>query len=140
MTFGLPIGSTGKDGNDGISSTITLGTITTETLSSSSSALVNVTNSGTINDAIFNFKFQIPQGIQGIQGIQGNQGDKGEKGDNEIDANYVTVAAMIAANDAIITTAYIFLYNFIYNSSNNTITNRNNNITNTNNSINRLEK
>ena len=39
--------------------------------------LVTVTNSGTINDAIFNMKFQIPQGIQGIQGIQGVQGVNG---------------------------------------------------------------
>jgi hypothetical protein len=49
--MGIPVGATGA------SSSITLRTITTETLSSSSSALVSVTNSGTINDAIFNMKF-----------------------------------------------------------------------------------
>ena len=80
MSFGLPRGIDGTDGVDGvdgndgidgvngISSTITLGNIITETLPSTSSALVTVTNSGTINDAIFNMKFQIPQGIEGIQG------------------------------------------------------------------------
>ena len=82
MTFGLPIGSTGEKGDTGqtgstgqtgatgekgdtgqtgISSTITLGNILTETL-------VTVTNSGTINDAIFDFKFQITQG-QSIKGF-----------------------------------------------------------------------
>ena len=61
-------GINGIDGVNGISSTITHGTVTTETLPSTSSALVTVTNSGSINDAIFNMKFQIPQGIQGIQG------------------------------------------------------------------------
>ena len=111
MKFQIPQGIQGiqgNNGNNGASWTITLGTIATETLSSSSSALVTVTNSGTINDAIFNMKFQIPQGAQGNQGNQGNQGDRGEKGDNGVDANYITVAAIIAANDAIITAAYIF--------------------------------
>jgi hypothetical protein len=51
------IGATGTTGATGTSSTITLGIITTEILSSTSSALVTVTNSGTINDAIFNMKF-----------------------------------------------------------------------------------
>ena len=50
-------GTNGIDGINGLSSTITLGTVTTETLPSTSSALVTVTNSGTINDAIFNMKF-----------------------------------------------------------------------------------
>jgi hypothetical protein len=60
MKFQIPQGIQGiqgVQGVNGVSSTITLGTITTETLSSSSSALVTVTNSGTTNDAIFNMKF-----------------------------------------------------------------------------------
>ena len=65
-------GTNGINGINGISSTITLGTVTTETLPSTSSALVTVTNSGSINDAIFNLKFQIPQGIQGEKGDYSN--------------------------------------------------------------------
>jgi hypothetical protein len=103
MTFGLAFCATGT------SSTITLGTITTENLSPSSSALVTVTNSGTINYAILNMKFQIPQGKDGTNGTNGTDGKNetdGKDGKDGTDANYATVAAMIAANDVVITAAY----------------------------------
>ena len=97
--FGLPVGATGAS-----SSSITLGTITTETLSSSSSALVTVTNSGTTSDAIFNMKFQIPQGIQGIQGIQGEKGIQGVNGvSSTITLGTITTETLSSGSSSLVT-------------------------------------
>ena len=86
-------GQDGRDGKDGKDATITIGLVQTGTKSS-------VTNSGSPNDAVFDFVLEKgdkgdqgpigpigPQGIrgaigpQGPQGAKGNTGEKGDKGD-----------------------------------------------------------
>src|SRR6056300_439140 len=79
-------GIQGVQGIQGPSGTITVGTVTTVTNSSGAS----VTNSGTSENAVFNFNIPVgadstvpgPQGIQGIQGIQGPEGLAGADGTN----------------------------------------------------------
>lgn len=61
-------GPTGLKGDTGLSATIEIGVV--DTIDSNSSA--EVTNSGTTNNAIFNFK--IPKGDEGPQGERGLQG------------------------------------------------------------------
>lgn len=61
-------GPTGPKGDTGLSATIEIGVV--DTVDSNSSA--EVTNSGTTNNAIFNFK--IPKGDKGLQGERGLQG------------------------------------------------------------------
>lgn len=61
-------GPTGLKGDTGLSATIEIGVV--DTIDSNSSA--EVTNSGTPNNAIFNFK--IPKGNEGPQGERGLQG------------------------------------------------------------------
>lgn len=64
----VPPASSGLNGKD---STISIGSVT-------SGPSAQVTNSGTSNDAIFNFV--LPQGEKGDVGIQGLKGDKGDSG------------------------------------------------------------
>lgn len=61
----------GVDGKDGTAATITVGTV--ETVAPEEQA--SVTNSGTENAAVFNFK--LPQGMTGKQGDKGERGETG---------------------------------------------------------------
>lgn len=63
-------------GEKGNSATIKVGSVVT----GEAGTEVIITNSGTENDAVFNFT--IPRGEQGIQGVQGQQGIQGVKGEN----------------------------------------------------------
>ena len=87
--FTIPKGDQGIQGIQGIqgvqgpSGTITVGTVTTVTNSSGAS----VTNSGTSENAVFNFNIPVGAdstvpGPQGIQGIQGPEGPAGADGTN----------------------------------------------------------
>jgi len=74
LDFTIPRGDKGEQGNKGDagdSATINVGE--TSTLSAGSPA--TVTNSGTTQNAVFNFG--IPQGYQGVKGDKGDQGDPG---------------------------------------------------------------
>jgi hypothetical protein len=75
-TFYL-VGPTGPQGDQGIqgeAATLDVGTVTTGAAGSSAS----VTNSGTVNDAVFDFT--IPRGDKGDKGDTGDQGPIGETG------------------------------------------------------------
>jgi len=63
------------EGVPGKAATVEVGTTTTGLPGTDA----NVTNSGTIFDAVLNFV--IPRGEQGIQGVQGDKGDKGDTGE-----------------------------------------------------------
>lgn len=69
-----PIGATGPQGPKGNAATISIGTVTT----GDAGTPATVTNSGTSNDAVFNFT--IPQGPQGPKGDTGATGPKGDTG------------------------------------------------------------
>ena len=79
----ITTGGTGTQGPQGPSGTIQVGTTTT--LSAGTPA--SVTDTGTLQNAIFNFG--IPQGIQGTTGAtgatgaKGTQGQKGQQGQQE---------------------------------------------------------
>lgn len=73
-TFYL-VGPTGPQGVQGEAATVDVGTVTTGAAGSS----VAVTNSGTVNDAVFNFT--IPRGDKGDKGDQGDQGIQGPIGE-----------------------------------------------------------
>jgi hypothetical protein len=62
VVIGCKQGLPGKDGDSGTAATIEVGTVTTVAAGENAT----VTNSGTENAAVFDFK--IPQGAQGIQG------------------------------------------------------------------------
>lgn len=74
-------GEPGETGPAGQAATITVGTTTT----GEPGTEAQVTNSGTAQDAIFNFTIpqgaQGPQGPQGVPGPEGPQGTKGPQGD-----------------------------------------------------------
>ena len=91
-------------GASGSSASLNLGNIVVNTLSAGSNATLSIVNSGTSLDNIWNMTFGLPIGATGEKG---DTGATGSKGDNGIDANYSTVAAMIAANDVLITAAYV---------------------------------
>lgn len=69
-----PTGPQGIQGIQGEAATIEVGTVTTGAAGSS----VVVTNTGTVNDAVFDFT--IPQGAKGDKGDTGDQGPIGETG------------------------------------------------------------
>ena len=78
-----PKGEKGDQGERGIQGPVSIEVGETETLEANESA--QVTNIGTYEDVILNFK--IPKGIQGIEGKigpKGERGPKGEKGDQGV--------------------------------------------------------
>jgi len=60
---------------DSSGATVTVGTVTTNTLSAGSSATVAITNSGTTQAATLNFTLGIPVGNTGAQGSAGVNGE-----------------------------------------------------------------
>lgn len=68
-------GPKGADGKDGTAATIKIGTVTT----SAPGTNVKVTNTGTANEAVFNFS--IPKGEKGEKGNTGIQGPPGPVAD-----------------------------------------------------------
>lgn len=68
-------GEKGAKGDNGKAATIKIGTVSTGLPDST----VTVTNSGTTEDAVFNFS--IPKGEKGDKGSTGSKGDTGAKGD-----------------------------------------------------------
>ena len=67
-------GDPGQDGADGAAATITVGNVTTGEAGTD----VQVTNSGTTNEAVFDFV--IPKGEKGDKGDRGDQGPAGNDG------------------------------------------------------------
>lgn len=77
-------GDTGEQGPPGTAATIQIGTVVSGTTPS-------VTNSGTEQNAIFNFVLEPgPQGIQGVQGEQGATGPEGPQGEQGETGPYFT--------------------------------------------------
>ena len=72
LALGIPRGADGRDGADGQSATIKVGTVTVTTLTEGSSATATVTNVGTSRDGEFNFTFGIPEGKKGETGQRGS--------------------------------------------------------------------
>jgi hypothetical protein len=119
MTFGLPCGATGATGQTGqtgetgatgakgdtgqtgSSCSLTRGNIVVNTLAAGSDASLSIINSGTSLNNVWNMTFGLPIGATGATGQTGATGANGQ------DCNYATVATMIAANDLVITSAYI---------------------------------
>lgn len=74
MTFSIPKGDQGLQGEQGEAATIQVGEVTT--LEPEAEAAVE--NAGTASAAVFNFG--IPKGEKGDQGPEGPQGEKGDQG------------------------------------------------------------
>jgi len=75
--------------NNGKLSSINVGSIVTETLSSGTDAYVTiiVDESSTSTNSILNFTFGIPEGPQGPKGEKGSKGDKGNTGNDGKDGS-----------------------------------------------------
>lgn len=105
LDFGIPQGiagqngTNGNDGIDGMSATVTVGTVTT--LPAGSNA--TVTNTGTITDAVLDFG--IPQGVAGQNGQDGTDGRDGTDGTDGQSATVSvgTVSTLPAGSNATVT-------------------------------------
>ena len=94
-------------GASGSSASLTLGDIVVNTLTAGSDASLTIVNSETSLNDVWNMTFGLPIGATGATGQTGQTGSDGKDGQDGQDYNYGTVAAMIAANDVVITAAYV---------------------------------
>lgn len=75
-----PQGPKGDKGDTGEAATMSVGTVSTYTLSPGQQARVTINSSGTSGKRIISFAFDIPQGQQGVQGQKGDTGNTGPQG------------------------------------------------------------
>ena len=81
FALGIPTGATGATGSTGATgaagaaASISVGSVTANTVSTGGSATAAVSNAGSSSAATFNFTFGIPVGATGATGAQGPAGD-----------------------------------------------------------------
>lgn len=80
VDFGIPRGSNGIDGDDGVSAGFGEPTASAEAVASDVAPSVVVTATGTNTSKVFNFAFKIPKGINGTDGDNGLTPTIGENG------------------------------------------------------------
>lgn len=80
VDFGIPRGSNGIDGDDGVSAGFGEPTASAEAVASDVAPSVVVTATGTNTSKIFDFAFKIPKGINGTNGDNGLTPTIGENG------------------------------------------------------------